>query len=193
MNIFFLSRDTAECARFHNDKHCVKMILDSAQLLSTAHRILDGTPEEGLSKTGRRAKRHRLSDDRDSVLYAVTHVNHPSAVWARATNSNYVWLNGLLMDLCEEYTHRYHRVHKVESSGLLRLLRFSPTNVRVGDYSDPPATMPDKYKVEGDIIKSYHNYYIGDKRHLARWTNRCVPRWFAEGVMLLNKDDVMLY
>ena len=42
MNIFYLSHDVDECARFHVDKHVVKMILESAQLLSTAHRVLDG-------------------------------------------------------------------------------------------------------------------------------------------------------
>ena len=42
MNIFYLSTNTDECARYHCDKHVVKMILETAQMLSTAHRVLDG-------------------------------------------------------------------------------------------------------------------------------------------------------
>ena len=91
MNIFYLHNDPKICAEMHVDKHCVKMILEYAQLLSTAHRVLDGTLVNGYSKTGRKQKRYVLPDDRDSVLYSATHINHPSAVWVRKSDANYAW------------------------------------------------------------------------------------------------------
>ena len=69
MNIFYVHSDPKTCAQQHVDKHVVKMILEYAQLLSTAHRVLDGNQSVGLSKTGRKQTRYVLSDDRDSVLY----------------------------------------------------------------------------------------------------------------------------
>ena len=106
----------------HVDKHCVKMILEYAQLLSTAHRILDGTQSVGLSKTGRKQTRYVLPDDRESMLYSATHINHPSAIWCRQSAQNYLWLTDLLNFLCAEYTYRYGKTHKIESTGLLRKL-----------------------------------------------------------------------
>jgi hypothetical protein len=83
MNIFYLDNDPQVCAEMHNDKHCVKMILEYCQLLSTAHRIIDGTETMAKSKTGRNVKRWVLDDERESLLYSATHINHPSAVWCR--------------------------------------------------------------------------------------------------------------
>jgi hypothetical protein len=51
MNIFVLDTNPAKAAKYHNNKHCVKMILETAQLLSTAHRIIDGKQEEIYFKT----------------------------------------------------------------------------------------------------------------------------------------------
>jgi hypothetical protein len=87
MNIFYLHPDPKTAAKMHCDTHCVKMVLETAQLLSTAHRELDGD---------------ELSDRRG--LYKSTHRNHPSAVWARANRENYDWLVGLFKGLLEEYT-----------------------------------------------------------------------------------------
>ena len=97
MNIFYLDNDTRVCAEMHNDKHLVKMILEYAQLLSTAHRYLDGTPTVVRRvTTGRRHTQYILSNDLDGVLYSATHINHPSAVWVRQSDSNYMWLAELL-------------------------------------------------------------------------------------------------
>ena len=69
MNIFYLDRDVKTCATYHNDKHVVKMILEYAQLLSTAHRMLDGKEYIDAS-SGRRIKRWRLEDDQmENMLY----------------------------------------------------------------------------------------------------------------------------
>ncbi len=80
MNIFYLSKDTKECSQMHVDKHCVKMILEYAQLLSTAHRVLDGTCMIGISDLGRKRTSWILPDNRYNILYKATHINHPSAV-----------------------------------------------------------------------------------------------------------------
>jgi hypothetical protein len=180
MNIFYLDHDVYKCAEMHNNKHTVKMILEYAQLLSTAHRFLDGTLIDGYSKTGRKQKRYVLSSDLDSVFYASTHINHPSAIWVRQSPENYLWLANMLLALCEEYTYRYGKTHKVERVGLCyALLKNIPKNIGNKGWSEPTPAMPDKYKVINDSIQSYINYYLGDKQHLGNWKNRNIPSWYV--------------
>lgn len=159
MNIFFLDMDPKLCAQQHCDKHVVKMILESAQLLSNAHHMLDG-------------------DQVIKPIYKLTHKNHPSAVWVRKSKSHYLWLWSLLRELCEEYTHRYEKIHKVEREGLLYVLADAPKNIpNIGWQTDPTPAMPDEYKVES-AIQSYRNYYKGAKKSFATWKNRAAPGWF---------------
>jgi hypothetical protein len=163
----------------HNDKHCVKMILEYAQLLSTAHRVLDGVELSGLSASGRKKKFWTLADSRDYTLYKATHINHPSAVWVRQSVQNYMWLAEMLEMLCVEYTYRYNKVHKVERDGLMQLLKNQfPKNLPIATFTEPTPAMPDDVKVAGDSIRSYRNYYIKNKAHLAKWKERPVPNWF---------------
>jgi hypothetical protein len=183
MNIFYLDHDVTKCAEMHNDKHVVKMILEYAQLLSTAHRVLDGTIVVGLSKTGRKQSRYVLPDNRESLLYSATHLNHPSAVWARKSKQNYLWLANMLIALCEEYTHRYGKIHKVERDGLCYvLLKNIPHSIADSDFTQPTPAMPDDVKIPGDSIKSYRNYYINNKTHLANWKKRTTPEWYIANV-----------
>ena len=191
MNIFYLDYDTDLCAEYHVDKHVVKMILEYAQLLSTAHRILDGTQSVGLSKTGRKQTRYVLPDDRESVLYSATHINHPSAVWCRKSIQNYMWLAELLECLCGEYTYRYGKVHKVESSGLMQALKnYLPKNIPDIPFTGPTPAMPDACKVPGDSLQSYRNYYVMNKGHLWSWkgkiNSRQQPQWFINMVEPLS-------
>jgi hypothetical protein len=180
MNIFYLDRDVIKCAEMHNDKHCVKMILEYAQLLSTAHRVLDGTLSVGLSETGRKQSRYVLSDGRESLLYIATHLNHPSAVWVRQSAENYLWLANMLIALCGEYTYRYGKVHKTERDGLAYvLLKNIPHNIRNSGFTQPTPAMPDEVKIVGDSLASYRNYYIKNKAHLASWKKRNIPEWYA--------------
>ena len=181
MNIFYLDKDEELCAQYHNDKHVVKMILEYAQLLSTAHRITDGVLSVGLSKTGRKQTRYVLSDERNDVLYTATHANHPSAKWARHNATNYRWLYSLLNNLCKEYTHRYGKLHTVETK-LLSALAKAPNGLEVGEFSPPWRAMPDDVKIGEDSMASYRNYYIKYKKNMSRWTNREMPDWFAEGI-----------
>jgi hypothetical protein len=153
------------------------MILEYAQLLSTAHRCLDGVSGTRLSKSGRKQQHFVLDDDRNQIVYTATHINHPSAVWVRRTRDNYIWLSHLLIALCKEYTHRYGKVHKVEREGLLHALMTPPNNIPVGNFTDPTPAMPDEYKASNSI-QSYHNYYNGPKASFAKWTKRPTPSWF---------------
>ena len=183
MNIFYLHNDPKICAEMHVDKHCVKMILEYAQLLSTAHRVLDGNLIDGYSKTGRKQKRYVLSDERESILYTATHLNHPSAIWCRKGIIQYRWLHNLLIELCKEYTYRYGKIHKVERDGLLWKLEQPPKNIHTDVFwSEPTPAMPDEVKIPGDSMASYHNYYINNKTHLASWrgkiNSRNVPGWY---------------
>ena len=180
MNIFYLNHDVYKCAEMHNNKHTVKMILEYSQLLSTAHRFLDGTLVIGNSETGRKQKRYVLSDSRESILYSATHINHPSAIWVRQSPENYIWLSNMLIALCEEYTHRYGKTHKVERVGLcFVLLKNVPVNIGNKGWSEPTPAMPDEVKIPGNSIASYQNYYINNKSHLANWKNREIPVWYS--------------
>jgi hypothetical protein len=188
MNIFYLDHDVRKCAEMHNDKHVVKMILEYAQLLSTAHRILDGVLSFGVSQSGRKKVIYVLADNRDTILYSATHINHPSAVWVRQSEQNYMWLAELLEECCKEYTYRYDKVHKVERDGLMQALKNQfPTNIPDGSFTEPTPAMPEDVKVlkevhtdryELDSLASYRNYYIQNKTHLANWKNREVPAWY---------------
>ena len=184
MNIFYLHNDPKICAEMHNDKHCIKMILEYAQLLSTAHRYLDGTPNDIRSATtGRKQVRYILPDGRNDLLYSATHINHPSAVWVRQSVSNYMWLSNLLVELCKEYTYRYGKIHKCERDGLVQMLHdMVPDNIALTGFTEPTPAMPDDVKIAGNSLASYRNYYISNKQHLASWkgkvNSRNIPEWF---------------
>lgn len=157
MNIFYLSQHPGEAAKFHNDKHTIKMILESAQLLSTAHRVLDGE----LAPFG---------------VYKATHINHPCAIWVRSGIPQYSWTANLFTELMKEYTHRYGKHHACEK--LAVILHRYPLNIPDATWSDPPQCMPDDCKVDGDPVKAYRNYYIKHKSGFANWRNRNIPIWF---------------
>jgi len=179
MNIFALHLNPKTCAQMHVDKHVVKMILEYSQLLSTAHRVLDGQ-EYVDSSSGRRIKRWKLSNPlMDNLLYKATHINHPSAVWVRESKANYQWLAYLLAELSLEYSYRYGKTHKCETIGLIGVLSMMPPeNIPNKPFTHPTPAMPEQYRVKGDSIQSYRNYYVGDKQRMASWKSRPVPEWW---------------
>ena len=180
MNIFYLSDSITECAQHHVDRHCVKMILEYAQLLSTAHRVLDGKETIELSKSNRKVRRWKLDTAGDTILYSATHMNHPSAIWARASKANYKWLTLLLKELCAEYTYRYGKVHKCERDGLVDyLLNNVPLDISNKEFTEPTPAMPDEFKVSGSSVQSYRNYYIGSKSRMFNWKKREMPEWIV--------------
>ena len=179
MNIFYLNYNPVTCAQEHVDKHVVKMIVEYAQLLSTAHRVIDGFSYYDRTSNGRKIKRFKLDEPRESNLYKASHVNHPSAIWARSSTSHYKWLYELFEQCCIEYTRRYGKFHSTER--LKSYLGYPPKNLINNGWTEPPPAMPDKYKIPGDSIQSYRNYYIGDKVSFAKWKSPAkMPLWFEE-------------
>jgi hypothetical protein len=94
-----------------------------------------------------------------------------------------MWLAELLEECCKEYTYRYGKIHKVESSGLMQILKnIFPINIPNKPFTEPTPAMPDECKVPGDSLQSYRNYYRLNKTHLANWTgkvnSRPVPNWY---------------
>ena len=163
MNIFFLDYDTQKCAQYHCDKHVVKMVLETAQLLCGVHHMTDQVTTNYRSST-------------DQVPYKLSHKNHPCAIWARESLSNYLYLCDLGLELCKEYTYRYGRRHK--SQEIIEWCLTNKPQIVDKNFTTPPKAMPDEYKVN-DVIQSYRNYYNGAKKDFAKWKNRDAPDWFS--------------
>lgn len=157
MNIFLLDKDPLVAAKLHCDKHVVKMIVEYAQLLSTAHRQLG------------------YSGD---ACYKQTHRNHPAAVWARSSVSNYSWLLRLLKACLAEYTHRYGRVHA--TSRIVPFLEHPPEKLEDAGLLEFPQTMPEQYRA-ADPVAAYQKFYLAEKMHFAKWTKRPVPDFVTKG------------
>lgn len=179
MNIFYLDKHYRTCAKQHVDKHVVKMIVEYAQLLSTAHRVLDGEEYEGRTANNRRIRRFKMANSNiENTLYKASHINHPSAIWVRKSSQHYWWLYLLFRELCMEYTHRYGKIHSTESK-LGEILQIKPKNIKDNGFVEPPQAMPDYCKVPGDSIKAYQMYYVNEKIGFAKWTKRDIPDWFV--------------
>jgi hypothetical protein len=182
MNIFYTDRCPRQSAINMVDKHAAgKMALEAAQLLSTAHRVLDGELYIDKTKTGRKVKRWRLSDERDQVLYSATHVNHPSAIWARQSNNNYTWLYCHFIALLDEYTYRYDKIHKC--SFLIESLKNLPKNIPVGYLTLMPSAMAEEYIISDDPLVNYRNYYRLGKARMHSWKRREIPEWINENLL----------
>ena len=176
MNIFFIDKDPHKAARMMVDSHVNKMILESVQMLSTAHRVLDGEMYLEKSAKGRNIKRWRLADGREQILYKATHVNHPSNIWCRQTNNNYNWLLCHVYALDKEFQHRFGKPHK--STELLSTLQSTPQSIRVGCLTPFAIAITNQdYVVDKDPVLSYRKYYKYGKTHLHKYTNREKPEW----------------
>lgn len=183
MNIFYLSDDPSECARWHVDRHVVKMIVEYAQLMSTAHRVLDGkmTVVPRINKKGKIVKRKvYVLDKHDSLLYKATHMNHPSAIWVRQSRDNYETLYKLWIALIDEWRDRFghSKFHKCET--LKEALSTPPKNIPDIGPTKLLLAMPDEYQISNDPIECYRNFYSFGKAHLAKWKNRDVPQWYNQ-------------
>ena len=161
MNLFILSLLPSECAEYMIDKHVHKIHLEAVQMLCTALRVLN--PEKEF----------------DPCLYRVAHKNHPVSIWCRESLENFMWTLDLIVALHREWRFR-HDHKKLHKSYLISLyIRDNiPTNFPSSGLTPFALAMPDKYKVEGDPIQSYRNYYCGDKRDMATWKRRERPEWF---------------
>ena len=179
MNIFYLDKDPKTCAEMHCDKNVVKMIIEYAQLMSTAHRVLDGDPYVSQTLGGRRIQRWKHpNSNMEGRLYKASHVNHPSGIWTRKTVSNYLYLHGLWEELCKEYTYRYGKIHLTEEK-LSDILCHLPENIPQGTLTEFAQAMPE-YCKKKNPVDAYRFYYVNEKDGFAKWTKRKVPDWYEE-------------
>ena len=182
MNIFVTDESPLASAQCLPDKHIVKMPLESAQMLSTAHRILDGTETKRPSKSGKTMVKYWTLDSQfENIIYAVAHRGHPCTVWTMETKANYTWHYEHFVALSEEYKYRYNREH-LSYTKLKDILRNPPKNIPDGGLTPFPQAMPDDAK-DSDPIKAYRNYYGRYKKELAVWNNgRPAPNWWGQYV-----------
>jgi hypothetical protein len=172
MNIFFIDQDPVIAAQAMTDKHVIKMILESAQLLSTAHRVLDGYESAIVTKAGHNKKSYVLPDVfYNNILYKSTHVNHPSGIWSRESSSNYMWLYKHMMSLGYEYTKRYNKVHKTITE-LACALSVFPKNIKIGPLTPMRIAITNEQWHRDSPVDSYRAYYIGEKLHTQKDLNR---------------------
>ena len=178
MNIFYLHEDAKTSAEMHVDSHASKMIIEYAQLMSTAHRVLDGKQVKRLSKKNRLLTTYDHPDPQlDHTLYKSCHVNHPSGIWVRQSKKNYRWLYEMWTELNTEFMYRYDKNVPHESYRKLNWALFSPPeNMPEGVFTEPLQAMPDDVKNESSIT-AYRDYYIKYKQHLASWKKRGMPDW----------------
>ena len=190
MNIFYVDKDPVKAAQMMCDKHIVKMILESAQMLCTAKRVLDGTEYTDLTKNGRKIKRWRLDNpNEEAIIYKAGWLRHPSTVWVMKSAYNYIWLYKHMMALNDEYKLRYnHTKDHLAVEKLGELLRQPPKNINIKALAtDATPAMPDECIVPGDSVASYRKYYIMKKVRFATWKAPSkMPDWFKEGVENVN-------
>ncbi len=153
MNIFYLDSDIKKCAEYHCDKHVIKMILETAQLLCSSHWVSGST----------------------YAPYQLSHKNHPCSIWVRKSLSNYRYLCNLGIELCNEYSFRYGKKHK--SQEVIEWCINNEPKINDIGFSEPPTAMGDEYKLKS-VIDSYRNYYKLAKKDFATWKNRNIPEWF---------------
>jgi len=136
------------------DKHVVKMIVESAQMLSTAH--------------------HVHNSEFVGEVYRKSFVNHPCTRWVCETSKNYDWLFRHFMELIGQYSLRYGKVHKCSS--LVPSLKHNPCVV--GSLTPFVLAMPEKY-VQKNVVGAYRNYYVGEKSYFAKWKLGNLPKWYV--------------
>jgi len=179
MNIFILDNDPVIAAQEQCDKHVVKMIVESAQMLSTVHRMLDGVMERRPSKSGAMLQYWKLNDQRENILYKACHFNHPSTVWTRESKANYQWHYQHFIALCDEYTYRYGKVHSTDTKLRIALQQI-PTNIPEKHMTPFKLAMGSNPEcILEDAVESYRRFYeTKQKRFTMVWTKRPVPKWF---------------
>lgn len=179
MNIFYIDEDPKKAAVAQYDKHVVKMILESAQMLSTCHRLLKGTSKETFdTNKGKIVRRHILPDPgEEALLYQVAHAEHPSTRWVRESMGNYLWLYNHFLALQDEYTYRYDKVHA--SSRMNEVLAIPPVMPHTRQ-TPIPLCMPLHYH-SNDHVESYRRFYVLEKSDRNKFNyrrNRPAPEWF---------------
>ena len=180
MNIFILDTNPIKAAQLQCDKHVVKMVLESAQMLSTAHRVLDGNLTKIPSKSGKTMVKHWELDHHDDIMYKAVHVGHPCTVWTMESNANYVWHYIHFLGLCDEYQYRHGKKH-LSDKLLKHPLCKIPKNIPKGRLTPFRLAMgaaPECIN-NADPVGSYRAFYqTKQERFKMTWTKRDIPEWF---------------
>lgn len=171
MNIFVLDYNPETCAEYHCDKHVVKMILETVQMICTNHRI------------------YKLVDADNDSIYKSTHAEHPCTVWARQSKQNYLWLCELLEALHNEWQYRFGKesfelegLKNHKSYDVFKLLNHDEMASCLPDIGLQPfaQAMPIEYREVIDAVSAYRRYYVKDKVQLLKYTNRDIPKWVKD-------------
>ena len=179
LNIFYLDKDPSIAASLQCNSHVVKMLLESAQMLSTAHRVLDGKEQIIVSSKGRKNK-YWFHPKLERILYKPTHVNHPCNVWIRQSIPNYKWLYEHFVALAIEFEYRFEKVH-MSFEKLNHVLARYPENIpRCAEFTDPPLAMKNQPQCidESDPVGSYRKFYCTKDFNMT-WTKRPIPDWYS--------------
>jgi len=143
------------------DQHIIKMPIETAQMLSEGHLLLDNATHDGLCKS--------------------FNPKHPCSLWSYASRSNYIWLFELFEELCAEYEYRYGKVHNTYLERR-EALENPPKNLSDIGLTDFAQAMPEAYKCD-DAVQAYHVFYLCDKT-FAKWTRRPPPDWWPDNTVL---------
>ena len=179
MNIFVLDRDPELAAKYHCDKHVVKMVLESAQMMCAAH-WMSHLRKNDLSlsdfKRVRDAQQWLFENmpSQDQPPWKLSHARHPCTVWTAESTENYKWHSKLGLYLCKEYTDRYRKIHKSEAVHLW--LAKNIPDLPSQSFTAHPICMPEDAK-SADPVESYRKYYQEYKSHFAKWKTQ-VPKWW---------------
>ena len=176
MNIFYLHPKATRCAKWHCDKHVVKMILETAQLLYTAHWVLataaGAKPNFDTAPTSK-------SRPTERGYISIHNQKHPCAIWTRESLQHYKWLCELGLALCLEFRHRFgDKAHSCEKH-LLWLTWNPPAQLKDKGWTQPPKAMPEEFKRSKNSVVCYRIYYMEGKgsRGLLKYTARHRPHW----------------
>jgi hypothetical protein len=189
MNLFILSINPKEAAEAHGDKHVIKMILEACQMLYTAHWLTIYPELLNERSAVKIAKAHKLlpvpehmmsapkRKSADESGYRPVHLHHPCTIWVRQCLGNYTWTVDLALALAEEYEYRWPgRMHSCKAHALW-LKANIPAGINPRERNGFAVAMDDEYRVNGDPLTSYINYYKGAKKdkNLTVYTRRSLP------------------
>ncbi len=177
MNIFYLSHDPIESARWHCDKHVLKMPIESLQLMFSVHWKVAGVRKTSEKEILGERWREVFPGLPRETPYGIGYQNHGCAKWALSSADNYRWLSRLAQELLLEYERRWSgREHVCKP-----LARWAAENVpdlpEIG-LTSPYLAMPNSMKSE-DPIGSYQRYYHYKTVYMrVTWKGRSTPPWW---------------
>lgn len=172
MNVFCLDKDPVKAAEMMCDKHIVKMILESCQILSAV--IDENYLDEYKGSTD-----SKPSNQLGCPGYPPAHVKHPSTMWAIESKGNAKWLIKHLRGLISEYHKRYQNTHKLEGCVMIYEAQLQYCKFKKDRRTEFTQAITDKRWHRKDPIEAYRTYYNMEKFMFAKWKLGNIPSWFT--------------